>query len=187
MGRFWKLQNTVFIDKKLVIFLSIIFLSWTVPSFSSSNDVLVRVGDEKITESDLMDIYRQLPPSYRKKISKNEVLELMVDQLLLYKEALRLGIDKDPEVKREILSCKKRILAQALLRRLLNNSKVSVSKKEIENYYWNNLEKFKRDGKPIPLNKVYNKIKLLLLKKKQKEIYESYIMKLRKKYGVKFK
>ncbi len=80
--------------------------------------VLVEVGNEVITEPDL-DLLVKVNPRLKRRMEtpagKQQILNNYVEQALMFQEAKKKGLLKDPIVKAKIDLYKKVILAQALL------------------------------------------------------------------------
>ena len=185
MGRFWKLQIPLYNYKKLVIGVFAILILHSEPSLSA-DEVLAEVDGIKITRSDVENVYRELPQEYRKKLSPNfkkEILELLIEQSLLYKEALSLKLDRNPEIAKKIENCKKRILSEELLKRIFE-SKLNVAPAEIKDYYRKHLKEFTKNGKPLPLKVVLNQIKKKIAIEKKRKIYRNYTEKLKRKHKI---
>ena len=114
---------------------------------TDSNDsrVIAEVGDEKVLFGDLNNLIRMMPPSYQAMFSSaeqiNKLLERQIDNMLFAQEARRLKIDEDPDVRYKLEEFTKGILTQALIEKTVNKN-VTVTDKEIEEYYNNNRNEF---------------------------------------------
>ncbi|MBV8869788.1 MAG: peptidylprolyl isomerase [Acetobacteraceae bacterium] len=84
----------------------------------AGNPVLARVGDQEIRLSDLRSAAATLPPNLRsmpEQVLYPMLLDRMIDQDALVAEARRTGLDKDPEVKRQVQMAEDSALQRALL------------------------------------------------------------------------
>ena len=84
----------------------------------AGNPVLARVGDQEIRLSDLRSAAATLPPNLRsmpEQVLYPMLLDRMIDQDALVAEARRIGLDKDPEVKRQVQMAEDSALQRALL------------------------------------------------------------------------
>ena len=82
------------------------------------NPVLARVGDQEIRLNDLRSAAATLPPNLRsmpEQVLYPMLLDRMIDQDALVAEARRIGLDKDPEVKRQVQMAEDSALQRALL------------------------------------------------------------------------
>ena len=155
----------------------------------AAEKILARVNGKPITEKDLNQVMESLPPNY-KSLENNpafrkQLLNNMVKEELLYQEALKEGVEKDPEVQREIALMKKRILVQALLRKHIKIGKVEVSDSEAKAFYEKNKDRFTdANGKPVPYASLKPFIVQSLKRQKEQEMFKkalnSYVSQLEK-------
>lgn len=106
--------------------------------------VIAEVGDEKITLGEFREAARQVSQRGEiglKKEEKDQLLENMIVERLLYKEALNKGLDKNPDVIRAVEKAKRDIVARFLLSEEIAK-KVSVTQEEVNSYYNKHIEKF---------------------------------------------
>jgi len=114
------------------------------PASPASNSPAVAVvGSKTITADDLKKRLDELPPFVRGRYvspeRKKEFLENLLTQELLHQEAVRRGLDKDPEVQAML----ERIMVQRLTR-LTHEQAESVSDEEMKRYFEANPDEFKR-------------------------------------------
>ncbi len=87
-------------------------------SSTSSGKVLVDINGNKITEGDL-DFLGEINPRIKAQISspagKKRILDNLVDQEVLYQEAVKEGINRDPKVKAKVDLYRRVIIAQSLV------------------------------------------------------------------------
>ena len=153
----------------------LIALSVSGASFAAGK-ILAKVNGKAITENDLQEVMKTLPPNYKTLESnpqfRKQILENMIKEELLYQQALKEGIDKDPEVQKEIEMMKKRIIVQALLRRHVKPEDVKVSDSEAKAFYEKNKERFKdANGKAVPFQTLKPFIVQSLKQQKEQEAF----------------
>ena len=162
----------------------------------SADKVLAVVNGKEITEKQLNEAIKDLPPNYQNLKGKPEfrkmLLENLVKEELLFQQARREGIEKEPEVQRKIELAKRRIIIQALLEKHVKPGKVQVSEKEALDFYNKNRAQFRdANGKQIPFNSLRPFIVQSLKQKKEEEALRrainSYISTLEKKAKVEFR
>jgi EpsD family peptidyl-prolyl cis-trans isomerase len=109
---------------------------------------LAKVGNSVITEADLEREIKNLPDFVQKMFEgpngREKFLEELVKRELLYQEALKEGLDKDPAYQKKLEDFKKINLVGILLEKEIE-SKEKISDKEIRDYY----EKHKEDFAPV--------------------------------------
>jgi len=107
--------------------------------------VIARVGDSVITMQDFQDKIKSIPPFYRAQLQSKEGKKRMLDSMvrveLLYQEALKRGLDKDPEFVKRMEDIRKNLLARTLERKLAE-SEVKVTDEQIAEFYEQNKEKY---------------------------------------------
>ncbi len=84
----------------------------------AGDPVLARVGDQEIRLSDLRSAAATLPPNLRSmpdQVLYPMLLDRMIDQDALVAEAHRMGLDKDPDVQRQVQLAEDSALQRALL------------------------------------------------------------------------
>ncbi len=155
----------------------------------AADKVLATVNGKKITASQLDRAIEGLPPRYQGLKNNPQfrkmILENMVKEELLYQEAKKEGIDKDPKVQEEIELAKKRIMIQALLRKHVKLPKVEVTEEEAKAFYQKNKGQFvDANGKPIPFKSLKPFIIQSLKRQKEEKAYrkavERYVAQLEK-------
>lgn len=107
-----------------------------------NEQIYATVNGIYLTESGLRAIvpkefYERLTPEH-----KRIIVEEWVNKELLYQEALRIGIDEEPEINRLLLNSKQNLLSNEFLERELSNIKIP-GENELKKYYEDNKEYFK--------------------------------------------
>ncbi|MFH1654700.1 MAG: peptidylprolyl isomerase [Pseudomonadota bacterium] len=128
-------------SKKIVTASSIFILLMMISSACSSSkgDVLVKVNGDEITAQDmelLGDVNPQIKMRLQNPAMRKQILDNMVDQDLLYQEAIKEGVNRDNLVKAKIELYKKAIIAQSLIDK-------TIDEKALE-YYKNNPDEFNK-------------------------------------------
>ncbi len=105
----------------------------------SSGKVLVTVNGEKITEGDL-DFLSQINPRIQSQLAspegKQRILDNLVEQDLLYQEAVKEGVNRDADVKAKIDLYRRVIIAQSLVEKDME--------KAAKKYYDEHQDEFKK-------------------------------------------
>jgi parvulin-like peptidyl-prolyl isomerase len=106
---------------------------------------LAKIGDSVITQADFEREMKGLPEFVQKMFEgasgKESFLNELIKRELLYKEALKKGLDKDPEYVKKLEDFKKITLVGLLLQKEIEG-KVKVSDQEVKDYYEKNKGKF---------------------------------------------
>jgi peptidyl-prolyl cis-trans isomerase C len=160
-----------------------------------SAKVLAEVNGKKITDKDLNRVIDSLPPQYRTLKNnpqfRKQMLNNMVKEEVLYQEALKEGVDKNPQVRQEIEAMKRRIIVQYLLRKHVKPPKVKVTEREAKEFYEKNRKMFTdANGKQVPFSAVKPFIIQSLQQQKERQAVEKavndYVKSLEAKAKVKF-
>ena len=148
---------------------------------TAGGEQIAKVGDMVITKDDIQAI----PEAMRQLYSGAEGLERFVAEQMLYQEALKKGLDKDPEYLQLANYLKKKSLIETLLDKEISK-KVKVEDKEIANYYNKNKEEFKvkETGQYIPLDNIKEGLRRQILMEKQKAVFDKYMADMKKRYKV---
>ncbi|NMB76895.1 MAG: hypothetical protein GYA21_17415 [Myxococcales bacterium] len=110
-----------------------------------SGEIVAKVGSSVITledfEAALNEQNALIRSRYTSVDQKKKLLETLVEREVMVQEAKRLGLDKDPEMRRGF----DKILARFVINREFNEKKVkeiTVSDADIEAYYQQNLDRY---------------------------------------------
>jgi peptidyl-prolyl cis-trans isomerase C len=107
--------------------------------------ILATVNGKEITDKDVYSFLNQLAPQTAAQFSTpdgiNQLANELVNQELLYLEAIEDGLDQEENFKLELERAKVNILKQYAINRLLSD--ITVSQEEIENFYNDKKEHFK--------------------------------------------
>ena len=120
------------------IMLTAIWVLLTYGSVRCEDKVLAKVGDEVITLGEFNKRISEIPPFFRGKLStvegKREFLKKLVETKLFLKEATRLNMDKEPDIKARIDYAKEQILANEYLKRQLKDINI-IKEEDLKAYY----------------------------------------------------
>jgi len=110
-----------------------------------NNEILAVVGTRKITRQHLDMLMQGLAPQVAAQFNSEEgrkrLLEELINQELLYLDALEEGLDKSEEYALEVKRAEETILKQMAMNKLLAGA--SVQEGEVLNYFNNNKPMFK--------------------------------------------
>ncbi len=105
--------------------------------------VLISVGEINIRESDFNERISNLPDRYKEivKKRKDEYVQELINDTLLYREALRKKIHKNKDARKVIEEAERKILIARLLKDEVDGV-ITVSSEDIENFYNDNKDKY---------------------------------------------
>jgi len=106
---------------------------------SSSGKVLVDIDGDKITDADLKflgEINPRIQAQIENPAGQKRILENLVEQELMYQEAVKEGINRDPKVKAKVDLYRRVIIAQALVE--------AETDKMAQKYYDEHADEFKK-------------------------------------------
>jgi peptidyl-prolyl cis-trans isomerase C len=108
------------------------------------NYILAEVAGELITLLDMESVLHSIPDFFRHIYTRTEaketLLRTLTDYKLFAKAARQENLDKIPQVDRKINAAIEKALTEAFLRRTLDD--VSISEKDLRNYYKAHLREF---------------------------------------------
>ncbi|MEW6775979.1 MAG: peptidylprolyl isomerase, partial [Bdellovibrionota bacterium] len=107
---------------------------------------LLTIDGHEVSAEEFLTSVRRLPPVTRSGLlepeKRQKFLDDFVDEKLLYVEAKKRGLDKDPEVSRRIQEYAERVITQAMRREIQKNP---VDDAAIEKYYNDNQAEFTQE------------------------------------------
>ena len=130
--------------KKIILITLVIGMGIALNGCGDRNrKVLAKVNDEIITLGQFNDSIQKLPKHYQDivKGQKKKFLDELIKEELLFKEALKSNIEKDPETKEVIAAARKKILVSSLIKMRVED-KASISEEDIKVYYDEHSEEF---------------------------------------------
>lgn len=156
-------------------------------SKKDSDKYIAKAGSVVITKEDLDKEIANLPDFAKQMFENGSGIENLVDEMvkreILYQEAKKKGYEKDSMYPSRLENAKKAILIDYLLEKEVDK-KVVVSEQEIKDFYESKKNLLKQNGKIVPFETVKDMIARNILKKKQNELFETYVEDLRKAYAV---
>ena len=110
--------------------------------------VVAEIGSEKITLAEIDEMIKNIPEQYQSmaQTHKDMFLDSVINQKLLYSEASKAGLEKDPDVQKQMEDAKKDIIVKTYLRKEIEE-KVQVTDEDVAKYYEANKDKFKEPEK----------------------------------------
>ncbi|MBE3127367.1 MAG: peptidyl-prolyl cis-trans isomerase [Candidatus Atribacteria bacterium] len=103
--------------------------------------ILASFGGQTITLGEFNQIWEQLPEEYKLQLDKSILLDQVISEKLLIKEANNMGLEKDNDVLEQIKKMTEQILVQTLIQREILD-KVDVNDEEVSEYYEQNKGSF---------------------------------------------
>ena len=112
----------------------------------SSSPIIARIGKATLTVDDL---YKSIPPEYSEQITPEQNINYVkhwIDTELLFQEALRRKIHREPMIRNRLEKMKKDLLSAEIINRNSSQEQTSIiDEKSIRTYYELNKEKFIRE------------------------------------------
>lgn len=103
---------------------------------SDPNAVVITIGDHKITAAQFLDLVKALPAQYQETArgpGRRDFAQNLVELQVLADQAVKQGIDQQPDTKLEIEFQKDNMLAQAMFLNMQQSANVSDA--DIQAYY----------------------------------------------------
>jgi len=141
-------SNRTFINFLFAIFAWLGVLTVACQQSSIEQQVIVRVGDERLTLDELIG---EIPPAMRSQITREDLQDFIgrwINSQILYQEAKRRQLDSQIDIQRELRKLEVDLVANALLDQELDKPLV-ISDEEIQNYYVTNRNNFMRASSEI--------------------------------------
>ena len=110
-----------------------------------TSGIAARVGDATITDREvelrLDRLNTQQKSEYAGKLGRARFLDMMIDEELIYEQAKKEQLHRDPEIRLQIALSEKAILLAEYYQRVIR-PRIEVTDEEIEAYYRDNVEEF---------------------------------------------
>jgi peptidyl-prolyl cis-trans isomerase C len=135
--------------KKAIVAIVMLTFVFALPACAKKEEqkgtYLAKVGNVKITQADFEREFKNLPEFAQALFNGNEGREKFLDELvkkeMLYQEALKKGLDKNPEFVSKMNDIKKISLVGMLLEQVIEE-KTKLTDEDIKNYYDRHREDF---------------------------------------------
>ncbi len=126
-----------------IALLMVITVSGILGCTRQQQPIVAKIGDRVITLEEFNKRIERLPKHYRKIVSKQkrDFLNEIIKEELLYMEAMKMGVDKDPEVRELIAEARKKIIASRLIKNRVED-KIAVDEEAVRRYYDEHSEEF---------------------------------------------
>jgi peptidyl-prolyl cis-trans isomerase C len=139
-------HRTLNLELLTVISIFLLLVGCGKSDIAKSSQVLAKVDGKEITTSYFERQIKNLPESVQRLALEGEgkraLLEGMINREILYKEAVKKGIDKDAEIKRKLEDMEKELVISTFIQREFGN-KLMVDDKEVQDYYNTHINEFK--------------------------------------------
>lgn len=108
-------------------------------------DVVARVGEAVLT---LDDLAAEIPEGIRGKITQEDLqsyISRWINSQILYQEARRRGVERELDLARELERIERELVVNALLEKEIYADKSQIPETELQKYYDENRESFRRN------------------------------------------
>jgi len=173
----------------LVAALCVALSSCNLEFWKESHPVIAEVENSRLYVNEL----RETKPD-GDSLSKEEWvrrIEAWVNSEVMYKEALKKGLHKDPAVQKLIKDAEKKILIDRLRLTIDDSSIDVVSDKELQEFYENNKELFRLDSGSnldstlyMPFSEVMQQIRGAMLSEKRTKKEKEWLMETKNFYSI---
>lgn len=152
----------------------------TPAAHSNDDPVVATVGDETVNKSAVLRALDDLPPEvsqqYKEPKAHQEFLRKYVADLLLWKKAQRLELDRDADIERRLAQAHKQLtVAKFIDAQVL--SKINVSDLDLQNYFAANKNQYQTGEKAARLEDVRPQVEHDYRMMKSRAAYQELINK----------
>lgn len=131
----------------ICVMVSLVAVAFVVCRDHDESPVVARVGRARLT---LDDLHQSIPPEYSDRISRGQMLEYVkqwVDTELLYQEAVRQKVHKEPIIRERLEKMKKDLLgAEMISRSSFGSRDFQIPDDRIRAYYEEHKDSFRRES-----------------------------------------
>ncbi len=123
------------------------------PAARSKDDpVVARIGGEEISRSQVLRLLDDLPPEaaarFQDAAQRAELLKKYVADELLWRKAVKLEYDRDPQVRRSYEALLKQLAISKFVEREVV-SQIEVDPADLENFFEANRERYQQEGQTL--------------------------------------
>ncbi len=104
-------------------------------SEEAPSSYVARVDDHYLTQSDLDRLMQGMGPVPDSTKAREQVINQWIERTLLFREAKRLNLEEDPEVKRQLQEQRKSTLITAMTNRIYEDSDREATNEEVRTYF----------------------------------------------------
>ncbi len=124
------------------------------PPEASGGATVARVGDAVLSEAELQDALGGATPGLDSAAARKQITEQWVRRELVVQEALRAGLNDEPDVQRSLRESEQSVLEAAYLSRFFESTPAEPTEPEIAAYYEANRDK-------LTLREPYVRVRLI--------------------------
>ncbi|MBI4778008.1 SurA N-terminal domain-containing protein [Candidatus Desantisbacteria bacterium] len=147
----------------------------------AKSPALATVNGEQITVADMDKQLEEMPPAYQEMfsdpINKEKLVTRLIKERLLLQEAKKAKLEQRDDIKKKIKAMNDQLLVQEVIK-LNVIEKITISEKEVADYYKANEEKIQQYAKGKSFNEIKGQLKEIALQEKQNGHFEKWIKKL---------
>jgi len=162
--------------RKFMLIALVMFLcsGW---SWKQKKDAAIVIGDIRVTAEEFENALAESRYEENDPAQRREFLDAFIARKLILKEAERKGLDKDPEFLKSLQLFWEQSLLKLVIAKRMDEAtgSIKVEQKEINKYYLQHKLEF---GEKT-LSEVYNQIKWILFKEKQRAAIEDWTEQLK--------
>jgi peptidyl-prolyl cis-trans isomerase C len=178
----------------LLLIMAVLLLFSCSKQGAENKSYIAKVNGTVITEEMMKEELDSLPEQARaifmSQGESKELLNMLINQEILYQEAKKKGLDKDKRLQSAIEKFRKISMVKLLLAEEIEG-KASVSDGELKNYYDEHKEDFrlnapgrKENGQIMSFDVVKELVRQRLLSEKQQKVFASYMESLKKNHKI---
>lgn len=149
----------------------------------NKSPVIATVNGEKITAADMDKQMEEMPPAYREMFAdpanKEKLLTRLIKERILLQEAKKAKIGQRPDIQEKIKAMNNQLMVQEVIK-LNIIEKITITDKEVADYYKANEEKIQQYAQGKSFNEIKGQLKEIALQDKQNGYFEKWVAGLEK-------
>ncbi|HAZ12334.1 MAG: hypothetical protein A2X86_03765 [Bdellovibrionales bacterium GWA2_49_15] len=135
--------------------------------------IVAKVGGKEFYDYELNEFMDTLPPNAREEIKgpqkKSQMLQAFVADKIILEHALKMGFDKDPELRKKLQQVEKQLIVGKVYETEIQ-TKMKTDESDLENFYKANKEKYKK-----PYKEVKDMVKQEYVMAKAQNLYQELV------------
>jgi tetratricopeptide (TPR) repeat protein len=142
---------------------------------SDTSVIVAKIDSDIITLQDFNNWYNRIPSEIKSKYpDKKTLFKQFIGEELLYRMAIRKGLQNDPEILKETSEIKKRLMLQKVLNEELK-SKINITENDLKLYYQANKSKYNNKPFNEVVQNIYNDLLQLKIEEQSKILFEKLL------------
>jgi uncharacterized protein YdhG (YjbR/CyaY superfamily) len=167
---------------KIAALYCVVLLSCESEFWKDSSPIVAEVESSRLHLNELREKINENEPASKEELARR--IETWINFEIMYREAVKRGLQKDPATQRLIKNAEKKILVDRL-RVTMDSTVYKESEKELQEFYENNKELFRIDSASyLPFSEVKSQIRNAVISEKRLDREKKWLAETKNSYSI---